>query len=68
LAFRFIHTADIHLDSPLRSLALRDPALSDLIGTATRTAFVRIIDLCLAEAVDALLIRGRVSMTGSRPR
>jgi len=58
LAFRFIHTADIHLDSPLRSLALRDPALSDLIGTATRTAFVRIIDLCLAEAVDALLIAG----------
>lgn len=58
MAFRFIHTADIHLDSPLRSLALRDPALSDLIGTATRTAFVRIIDLCLAEAVDALLIAG----------
>ncbi|WP_415184428.1 metallophosphoesterase family protein [Phaeovulum sp.] len=58
MAFRFIHTADIHLDSPLRSLALRDPALSDLIGTATRAAFVRIIDLCLAEAVDALLIAG----------
>jgi DNA repair protein SbcD/Mre11 len=57
-AFRFIHTADIHLDSPLRSLAMRDPALADLVGSATRQAFTRIIDLCLAEAVDALLIAG----------
>ncbi len=56
--FRFIHAADVHLDSPLRSLALRDPALGDLIGNATRRAFVRIIDLCLEEQVDALLIAG----------
>lgn len=58
MPFRFIHTADIHLDSPLKSLALRDPALSDLIGTATRAVFVRIVELCLEEAVDALLIAG----------
>ncbi|MDP2739744.1 MAG: DNA repair exonuclease [Pseudorhodobacter sp.] len=58
MSFRFIHTADIHLDSPLKSLALRDSALSDLIGTATRAALVRIVDLCLEEAVDALLIAG----------
>jgi len=58
MAFRFIHTADIHLDSPLRSLALRDPALADLVSTATRRALVRIVDLCLEEQVDALLIAG----------
>jgi DNA repair exonuclease SbcCD nuclease subunit len=58
LAFRFIHAADVHLDSPLRSLALRDPDLAELIGTATRRAFVRIIDLCLDEQVDALLLAG----------
>jgi exonuclease SbcD len=46
------------LDSPLRSLALRDPDLADLIGTATRTTFSRIIDLCLDEKVDALVIAG----------
>ena len=57
-AFRFIHSADIHLDSPLRSLALRDPDLGALIGNATRQAFVRIIDLCLEEAVDALVLAG----------
>ncbi|MFG1421799.1 metallophosphoesterase family protein [Roseixanthobacter liquoris] len=58
MPFRFIHAADIHLDSPLRSLALRDPDLAALIGTATRRAFVGIIDLCLAEQVDALVLAG----------
>jgi len=58
LAFRFIHAADVHLDSPLRSLVLRDPDLAELIGNATRRAFVRIIDLCLDEQVDALLLAG----------
>jgi DNA repair exonuclease SbcCD nuclease subunit len=58
MAFRFVHSADLHLDSPLRSLALRDPALAELIGTATRTALERIVALCLEERVDALLLAG----------
>jgi DNA repair exonuclease SbcCD nuclease subunit len=58
MPFRFVHTADIHLDSPLRSLALRDPELAELIGNATRRALEKIVDLCLAEQVDALLLAG----------
>ncbi len=58
MAFRFVHTADVHLDSPLRTLALREPALAELIGGATRRAFVAIVELCLAEKVDALMIAG----------
>ncbi len=58
MAYRFVHAADIHLDSPLRSLALRDPALAELIGNATRRAFVAIVDLCLDEGVDALMLGG----------
>lgn len=58
MPFRFVHTADVHLDSPLRSLALRDAALADLIGNATRRAFVSTVDLCLDERVDALLLAG----------
>jgi len=58
MPFRFIHTADIHLDSPLRSLALRNSDLAALIGDATRRALVGIVDLCLEESVDALLIAG----------
>lgn len=58
MPFRFVHTADIHLDSPLKSLSLRNRDLADLIGDATRKALVRIVDLCLEEKVDALLIAG----------
>ena len=58
MAFRFVHTADLHLDSPLVSLALRDPDLAAEVGVASRTALTRIVDLCLAERVDALLIAG----------
>ncbi len=54
MAFRFVHAADIHLDSPLRSLALRNPELPDLIGNATRRAFVNIVDLCIDERVSSL--------------
>ncbi|MDX1820148.1 MAG: DNA repair exonuclease [Paracoccaceae bacterium] len=58
MAYRFVHTADLHLDSPLKSLALRDAALAEVIGNASRAVFTRIIDLCLEEGVDALLIAG----------
>ncbi|MBS7538854.1 metallophosphoesterase family protein [Ancylobacter lacus] len=58
MAFRFVHTADLHLDSPLRSLALRNPDLAALVGDASRRALVAIIDLCLDEQVDALVIAG----------
>ena len=56
--FRFVHTADLHLDAPLRSLALKDQDLAALVGNAIRQTLVRIIDLCLEESVDALLISG----------
>jgi exonuclease SbcD len=58
MAFRFVHTADVHLDSPLRSLALRNAELAELVGDASRQAFVAIVDLCLSEQVDALIIAG----------
>lgn len=58
MAYRFVHTADLHLDSPLKSLALRDAALAEVIGNASRAVFTRIIELCLEEGVDALLIAG----------
>jgi len=58
MPYRFVHAADIHLDSPLRSLALRDPELAELIGNASRRALEAIVKLCLDEQVDALLIAG----------
>ncbi len=58
MAFRFVHAADLHLDSPLRSLALRDADLAALVGDASRQALTRIVDLCLDERVDALVLAG----------
>jgi DNA repair protein SbcD/Mre11 len=58
MPYRFVHAADIHLDSPLKSLVLRDRELAELIGNATRRAFVSVVDLCLTEQVDALLLAG----------
>lgn len=55
---RVLHTADVHLDSPLRSLALRDSELRDRVRTASRAAFARIVDIAIAEDVAALLIAG----------
>ena len=37
---------------------MRDADLAELIGNATRRAFVTIVDLCLDEQVDALLLAG----------
>lgn len=58
MPFRFVHTADIHLDSPLRSLAMRNGELAALVADSTRRAFVAIVDLCLDEEVDALVVAG----------
>jgi DNA repair exonuclease SbcCD nuclease subunit len=66
-AYRFVHSADVHLDSPLRSLALRDPRLAEFVGNASRQVFSRIVDVCLDEQVSALLLVGDF-MTASRSR
>lgn len=58
MSFRFVHTADLHLDSPLRSLAMRNGDLAELVGDATRQALTAIVDLCIDEQVDALIIAG----------
>ncbi|HWL10844.1 MAG TPA: DNA repair exonuclease [Planctomicrobium sp.] len=55
---KFIHTADIHLDSPLRGLESYPDAPVEALRLATRKAFDRVIDLCLSEEVDFLLIAG----------
>lgn len=55
---KLLHTADLHLDSPLRSLALRDDRLRARVETASRAAFDRIVDAALEESVRALLIAG----------
>ena len=57
---RLIHAADLHLDAPLRSLALADPALRERVGDASREALRRIVDRALATRAAGLLLAGDV--------
>jgi len=56
--FKFLHAADIHLDSPLRGLETYDDAPVEQIRQATRRAFDRLISLALDEQVAFVLIAG----------
>jgi DNA repair protein SbcD/Mre11 len=47
--FRFIHTGDIHLDSPLKGLAGQEGAAAERIRTAARAAFSNLIDSAIEE-------------------
>ena len=58
MSFRFLHAADIHLDSPLRGLERYASAPAEAVRSAPRRAFENLIDLALNEAVDFLLIAG----------
>ncbi|MDR3515322.1 MAG: DNA repair exonuclease [Azospirillaceae bacterium] len=55
---KFIHCADIHLDSPLVGLSAQDGAPVDLLRGATRRAFESLIALAETEAVDFVVIAG----------
>lgn len=55
---RFIHAADIHLDSPLRGLGSYDDMPVDTLRGASRAAFTRLVDEALALLVDFMVIAG----------
>lgn len=57
---RFVHAADLHLDSPLRGLERYDGAPVDRIRAASRAAFENLVELCLHEKAAFLLIAGDV--------
>ena len=55
---RFIHTADLHIDSPLRGLSRYEGAPLERLRGATRRALERLVDLAVDERIDFLLIAG----------
>lgn len=57
---RFVHAADLHLDSPLRSIALRDPELGTRLHLASRGVLGRIVDTAISRKADALVLAGDV--------
>lgn len=57
---RFIHCADIHLDSQLRGLNYYDGAPAEEMRQATRRAFANVIDLAIDREAEFVLIAGDI--------
>ncbi len=56
--FRFLHAADIHLDSPLRGLERYEGAPVEEIRGATRRAFDNLIELAIEQQVQFVVLAG----------
>lgn len=61
---KFIHCADVHLDTPLQGLAQYSGAPVHEIRNATRRAFEKILNAAIAEKVDFMVIAGDLYDTG----
>ncbi|MBS4177516.1 metallophosphoesterase family protein [Lederbergia citrea] len=55
---RFIHTADLHLDSPFLGLNHLPKELFERIQESTFAAFEKVVDLAIEQAVDFVVIVG----------
>ncbi len=55
---KFLHAADIHLDSPLAGLTRRAVVPAHVTRECTRRAFANLVDLAIAEDVAFVLIAG----------
>ena len=59
--FRFVHAADLHLDSPFKGIQGAAPErVAQILRDATFEVYDAIIDLCIRERVDALLVAGDI--------
>lgn len=55
---KFVHAADLHIDSPLRGLERYEGAPVELIRGATRRALEHLVELCLTEGAKLLVLAG----------
>jgi DNA repair exonuclease SbcCD nuclease subunit len=58
--FKFIHAADLHLGSPFRGLALKEPEVARRFAEASRTAFSDLVSGGIEEGVDFMVIAGDI--------
>ena len=61
---KFVHCADVHLDTPLQGLAQYSGAPVNEIRNATRRAFEKVLDVALSESADFVVIAGDLYDTG----
>lgn len=59
-AFKFIHAADLHLDSPLQGLRDRDGDIGERIARASKTALNSLISLAIDEQCKFVVLAGDI--------
>ncbi len=55
---KFVHAADLHIDSPLVGLERYEGAPVEQIRQSTRRAMGNLVDLCIGEAAKVLVLAG----------
>ena len=61
MTLRFIHAADLHLDSPFTGIRSAAPEnVASALYSATFDSYHNIVNLCISEGVDALLVAGDI--------
>ncbi|MEM7408392.1 MAG: DNA repair exonuclease [Pseudomonadota bacterium] len=60
MKLRYLHAADLHLDSPLKGLDRYPGAPVDQLRTATRGALERLVSFALERRVDFVLLAGDI--------
>jgi DNA repair exonuclease SbcCD nuclease subunit len=55
---KFLHAADIHIDSPLKGCSFEDASAADRLRLATRTALSNLIAAAIEREVDFIIIAG----------
>ena len=58
MAIRFVHTADLHLGSPLHALEDASGEMATTLARATETAFERIVTVAIEREVDFIVVVG----------
>lgn len=56
--FKFLHAADLHLDSPLQGLAAKSPDLAERIEQASRRALDQLVETAIAEECRFVVLAG----------
>lgn len=58
--FRFLHSADLHLDSPFKGMSHLPDSIRDRVRESTFAALQELVTLAVQEQVDLVLISGDV--------
>lgn len=58
--FKFVHAADLHLDSPFKGITAEAESVAATLRSATFDAFNALVALCIEREADFLLVAGDI--------